>query len=62
MKVIGIGSGGGSLDGSFNAAEEKRLRREGRCTSPGVIGSGGLELKMPEIRFTLLGEIAFRST
>ena len=59
MKVIGMGSGGGSLGGE----EEKRLRREvRRRRGPGWLFSGGLELTRLEISVTLLSEMAFRST
>lgn len=58
MKVIGMGSGAGSLGGE----EEKRLRREDcRRIGLGSGGSAGLVLRMLEISVTVLGEIAFKS-
>ncbi len=58
MKVIGMGSGAGSLGGE----EEKRPRREDcRRTGLGRGCSAGLELSRLEISATLFGEMAFKS-
>lgn len=59
MKVIGIGSGGGSFDGD----EEKRARSEDRRRRGlGGFCSGTLGLRRLDMRPTLVGEMAFRST
>ncbi len=59
IKVMGIGSGAGSVGGE----EEKRPRSED-CRRIGLGGgcSAGLELRRFEISVTLLGEMAFKST
>ncbi len=59
MKVIGIGSGGGSWEGE----EEKRLKiEERRRRGFGLVSSDDLVARRLAITFTLLGEMAFRST
>lgn len=57
MKVIGMGSGGGSVGGDEKRARSEDRRRRGL----GGVGSGGLGHRRQKILFTVLGEMAFKS-
>lgn len=58
MKVTGIGSGDRSIEGAEKRARSEERRRMGG----GGFFSCTLELRRLEMRFTLLVEIALRST